>query len=106
VNLDWHYAFEHIHETYLHTLLSDHCPLLLGFLTCPKPKSPFRFYNMSSSFHKLVSYVVKGIPRKKKLQVLIKVLKGLQKPLLRLNKDKDVDIHTQQMIHRGKLEGI
>ncbi|KAJ8435058.1 hypothetical protein Cgig2_015563 [Carnegiea gigantea] len=61
INACWHEVFDYTHSIYMSNGLSDHTPIVLQFLSSPKPQSSFQYCDMWGS-HPAFSSIIASFP--------------------------------------------
>ncbi|KAJ8422243.1 hypothetical protein Cgig2_023102 [Carnegiea gigantea] len=94
----WHHEMGYTHVTYLPEGISDHTPVKVSLKSTPTIKTAFKFCDMWSlgpQFHTIFQHKLSKKYPGTTLQQHCAMLKGLQGPLRKLNKDHFHDIHKQ-----------
>ena len=106
-NSYWYGIMNFIHVKCEVEGLSDHTPLKVSFLPSPKRNSPFMFCEMwcyDPQFKGIVQYQCQKQRGGPQMHQLSSLLRQLQRPLIKMNRDKFYDLHSQQDVARRKLE--
>ena len=105
----WYAQHDFTHVQYISQGLSDHCPILISFPQCPKPKYSFLFCDMwakDKEFKGIVRLCLSQTQKGSHLGQLQQVLKRLVPPLKQLSRHKYSDIYEQQQKARDHLMQI
>lgn len=108
INAMWYATFDYTHSQYMPRGLSDHSPILLQFITTPKPVSSFQYCEMWSHHSDFPKIVENSLPNLTNIS-LVSLWSYLDqiRPLLRkLNNDKFADLKVQQLRARHELDKI
>jgi len=101
--------FDLTHVVYQANGLSDHTPIVLALVACPRPKKTFMFCDMwtkDAHFKQIVQTHMAKRGHGYALKVLQQLLQNLRKPLRELNNHKFADIYAQQVKARTELVQI
>ena len=109
-NAVWYDIIDYTHVQFKSPGLSDHTPIILSFPHCPRPRATFQFCDMwvlDKGFREIVKIPLSRLSsqnsRHQKLKTLQYFLLALQKPLMKLSRQKFADIFKQQAIARNAL---
>ncbi|KAJ8439478.1 hypothetical protein Cgig2_006995 [Carnegiea gigantea] len=109
-NAVWYDIIDYTHVQFKSPGLSDHTPIILSFPHCPRPRATFQFCDMwvlDKGFREIVKISLSRLSsqnsRHQKLKTLQYFLLALQKPLMKLSRQKFADIFKQQAIARNAL---